>query len=400
MLLPPEMRANPYPMYAAMRENQPVMFVDPPGLWTVFKYDDVKTVLSDHARFSSAFGGSASAAMGAATGGGVLENSGSMITSDPPRHTKLRGLISRAFTPATVSAMEPRITAIAHELLDQVVAAGEMDMVRDFTYPLPVIVIAEMLGIPAEDRDRFKHWSDEVVASADVILGGAVDADRRAHAEMAEYFRGVIAYRREHPGSDLISSLLAAEIEGEQLTEKEVLDFCWLLLVAGNETTTNLIGNAVLTLLEEPEALARLRADRSLVPSALEEVLRYRSPVQAMFRVAREDVALSGQSVKAGSMVIALIGSANRDEERFPDADRFDITRSPNPHIAFGHGIHFCLGAPLARLEAKVALNAILDRLDDLQRANDDPLEPAKGLIVHGVMSLPIRFRPGLAVHA
>jgi cytochrome P450 len=393
MLLPPEMRTNPYPIYAAMRENQPVMCVEPIGIWTVFRYDDVKTVLSDQARFSSS-------PFPPGAGGGGETNTGSMITTDPPRHTKLRGLITRAFTPGAVNALEPRITAIAHELLDGVIARGEMDLVQDLSYPLPVIMIAEMLGIPAEDRDRFKHWSDEVVASADTFLGGAVDADRRTHDEMAEYFRGVIAHRRQHPGNDLISSLLAAEVDGQRLSEREVFDFCWLLLVAGNETTTNLIGNAVLTLLEHPDDLARLRQDRSLVPPALEEVLRYRSPVQAMFRIAREDVELGGQTIRGGQRVVAMIGSANRDEARFPEAERFDISRSPNPHIAFGQGVHFCLGAPLARLEAKVALNAILDRLHDLERANDAELEPARGVIVHGVASLPVRFRPGAAVHA
>jgi cytochrome P450 len=385
----PELRLNPYPMYQALRVNQPVMFSPDLGIWSVFRYEDVKTVLSNHTLFSSQYGQPSVPDAGAAA---EARGQSSLITTDPPRHTQLRSLVNRAFTPRAVAALEPRIEAIANELLDKVMESGEIDLVQDLSYPLPVIVIAEMLGIPAQDRDKFKHWSDVVVASADNMVGGQSSDSRSVHDEMNAYFRDIIAHRRKHPQDDLISALLAAEVDDEHLTETDILSLCWLLLVAGNETTTNLIGNAVRTFVEHPAELQRLRDDLNLLPNAIEEVLRFRSPVQAMFRIAKQDVELSGQVVPAGKRVIAWIGSANRDEEKFSDAERFDLTRSPNPHIAFGHGIHFCLGAPLAKLEAKVALTAVLRRLQNLERTNDDPLQPARGFIVHGVTHLPLRF--------
>jgi cytochrome P450 len=288
-------------------------------------------------------------------------------------------------------------------MLDRVVETGRIDLVRDLAYPLPVIVIAEMLGIPPEDRARFKAWSDDVVSSADRVIldrGAAGEVDDAAMSDdmagtMRPYFQEIIARRRVEPRDDLISGLVAAEIEGERLTEHDVLSLCSLLLIAGNVTTTNLIGNAILTLLKHPEQLARLRADLSLLPGAIEEVLRYRSPVQFMFRVAAQDGELGGQKIRAGARVIAFIGSANRDEGKFAHANQFDITRSPNPHVAFGHGVHYCLGAPLARLEARVALTAILERLPDLARASKWPLPPTEALILNGVRQLPLRFTPG-----
>lgn len=386
----PELRRNPYPMYQMMRQSQPVMYIEQLNIWSVFQYEDVRTVLSDHARFSSQFGQSEMPDANVST---QARMNSSLISSDPPRHTKLRSLINRAFTPRAVEELEPRIEAIANELLDKVVESGRIDLVKDFSYPLPVIVIAELLGIPSNDRDQFKHWSDEVVASADQFIGGTSSNSQRAHQEMREYFRGIIAERRLHPQSDLISALLSAEIDNVQLGEEDILSFCWLLLVAGNETTTNLIGNAVLTLLEHPDQLSKLKQNPALLSSTIEEVLRYRSPVQAMFRITKQDTNLGGKIIPAGSRVIAWIGSANRDGEKFPYPDHFDISRSPNPHIAFGHGIHFCLGSPLARLEAKVALSAILRRLPELSRINDEPLEPARGFIVHGVTCLPLKFK-------
>ncbi|MEK3917047.1 cytochrome P450 [Paenibacillus sp. FSL H7-0331] len=391
ILLTPELLRNPYPMYDQMRAGQPVAYMEAMKFWSVFGYDDVRTVLSDQARFSSGHGNEASAETAAQKS--AQANSGfSLITTDPPRHTMLRSLVSRAFTPKAVAALEPRIEQIANELLAPYIQSGKIDLIRDFSYPLPVIVIAELLGIPSEDRDRFKHWSDEVVASANAVVGEVNPESQQALMEMHAYFREIIAKRRIHPQDDLISALLLAEEEQQQLSEHDILAFCSLLLVAGNETTTNLIGNAVLTLLEHPEQWDQLRQDPQLLPSTIEEVLRYRSPVQAMFRTAKEELEIGRQTIAAGSRIVAWIGSANRDEHKFMNAHTFDITRNPNPHIAFGHGIHFCLGAPLARLEAKVALRVILDRLPNLQRINQDLLQPARGFIVHGVESLPLRF--------
>lgn len=384
----PELQRNPWPMYQMLRQSQPAFYLEQYDIWLVFRYDDVRTVLSDHANFSSRFGDMQGSAEHAGPGA-------SLITLDPPRHTQLRSLVTRAFTPRAVAALEPRIEAITNELLDNVIGTGRMDLVEDLSYPLPVIVIAEMLGIPASDRDQFKHWSDLVVASADQSVGGTMDpASRQASDDMYAYFRTIITARRSAPKDDLISALLAAEIEGEKLSEADVLNFCWLLLVAGNETTTNLISNAVLTFLEHPEALARLRANPELLPGAIEEVLRYRSPVQCMFRIAAKDVEIAGKAIKQGSRLLAFIGSANRDEAKFADPDVFLIERDPNPHIAFGMGMHFCLGAPLARLEARVVLSTLLRRLADVARVDDAPLEPARGMIVHGVTHLPLRFTP------
>lgn len=393
MLFSPELLKDPYPMYQMMRASQPVLYIEQLKLWSVFRYEDVRTVLSDHTRFSSEYGQAHVPEAGVAA---EARSSSSMITTDPPRHTQLRSLVNRAFTPRAVAALEPRIEAIANELLDKVTGSREFDLVQDFSYPLPVIVIAEMLGIAPEDRERFKHWSDEVVASADEIIGGSATGSETAQQETNAYFRDVIAQRRKWPKDDLVSALLSAEENHQHLSEEDILSLCWLLLVAGNETTTNLISNAVRTFLEHPKAFTELKAnleDRSdLLPQAIEEVLRFRSPVQAMFRITAQEVDMGGRTIPAGQRVIAWIGSANRDETKFPEAHRFDMTRNPNPHIAFGHGIHFCLGAPLARLEARVALAVLLQRFPNISRANDDDLEPARGFIVHGVSHLPLRI--------
>lgn len=388
-LFSPELKRNPYPMYQSMRQSQPVMHIESLDIWSVFRYADVKTVLSDHARFSSQYGRAKEVDDSASQ---QARRQSTLITTDPPRHTDLRSLVNRAFTPRAVDALEPRIEEIANALLDKAAGRGQIDFVKDFSYPLPVIVIAELLGIPSEDRDRFKHWSDEIVASADQVLGKADAKSDSAHQEMRAYFHEIIQERRKSPQGDLISALIQAEVDSERLTEQDIFSVCWLLLVAGNETTTNLIGNAMLTLLEQPHQLALLWQNPALLSGAIEEALRYRSPVQAMFRMTTEDVELAGQAIPAGKRVVAWIGSANRDEEKFAEPDQFDITRNPNPHIAFGHGIHFCLGAPLARLEARIALSTTLERLQDVSRMDDRALEPAPGFIVHGVTSLPLKF--------
>ena len=332
---------------------------------------------SDHSAFSSRMGGGPIGA--------------SLLGADPPRHTQLRALVTQAFTPRAVARLEPRITAIVQELLDRAAPRGAMDVVLDFAYPLPVIVIAEMLGIPAEDRERFKAWSDAVVAGAqaeDAAMGFS-----QAQREMGEYFVRMIERRRRAPGEDLISGLLAARIEGQHLEPLALLGFCFLLLVAGNETTTNLMANAVLCFEEHPAVPRRLRAEPALLPSAIEEVLRYRSPVQVMFRTAVRDIRLGEREVRAGDRLAAWIGSANRDEAQFRGADTFDPVRNPNRHLAFGHGVHFCLGAPLARLEAKVALGALLARCEDLHVAPGTVLAPVPSAVVFGPQRLPVTFR-------
>ncbi len=382
-----EQQLDPFPFYRQMRETNPV-FLDPErDNWNVFRYDDVQEVLSDYKNFSSQFAGDG--AMNTDT-----PFAASMISTDPPRHRQLRNLVTQAFTPRAVESLAPRITSLVNEYLDRVMQAGQMDVIGDLGYPLPVTVIAELLGIPPADRARFKHWSDAVVSFArfgENVDFAAMSGDN-AVMEMSAYFFDIIQQRQEQPGEDLISGLLAANIEGQHLSLIELLGFCVLLLVAGNETTTNLIGNALLCFTEHPEAWARLRAEPELLPQAIEEVLRYRSPVQSMFRVATTDVNLSGQIVPAGARMVAWLGSANHDDAQFPDAERFDIDRAPNKHLAFGHGIHYCLGAPLARLEAKIALGGMLERFRTVARVPGVELERLPSLIVYGVRSLPIIF--------
>jgi cytochrome P450 len=374
---------NPFPWYAQMREAAPVVFRN--GAWHVFGYADVQRVLSDYEHFSSQRGG----------GGDPL--SASIISIDPPRHRQLRALATLAFTPRTVAQLEPRITAITNDLLDRVAATGTMDAITDLAVPLPVIVIAEMLGIPATDRERFKLWSDAIVQGthSEAEANTSTTLGPHWHQEMIGYFQAMLAERRRAPQDDLISALLAARVEGEQLTDQELIGFCVLLLIAGNETTTNLIGNALLCFDEQPAIAEQLRQQPDRLPDTIEEVLRYRSPVQSMFRVTKEAVVLSGQTIPADEWVVAWIGSANRDPAQFPAPERFDLTRTPNRHLAFGYGIHFCLGAPLARLESRIVLHTLLTRFRTLQRVPGVALTPLSGNIVFGVRNLPITFAQG-----
>jgi cytochrome P450 len=377
----------PYEWYHTMRSTQPV-FKDPDwGGWHTFRYADVVRVLSEYATFSSD-----GQRITQATGytGEADPIGSSILRMDPPRHRHLRNLVSQAFTPRMVAQLEARITTITNELLDHVAAAGEMDVVHDLAYPLPVTVISELLGIPAELREDFKRWSDALVAE------GTSEEERNALFHevqgMYGYFTQVLEERRQRPQNDLVSALLAASVDGERLSNVELLGFCGLLLVAGNETTTNLLGNMILCFDEHPDVVERLRTNRALVPGAIEEVLRYYSPVKAMVRATTTETMLGDQRIGLDQVIVAQIGSANRDEAEFPDADRFDIEREPNRRIAFGRGIHFCLGAPLARLEAKVALNAMLDRLPGHWQATDVPLEMIKSFIVFGAKKLPMTW--------
>jgi len=358
-------------------------------LWMIFDHEGVKRALHDHDAFSSSVGGSR----------GISFEW--LLFMDPPRHTKLRAIVSRAFTPRSVADLEPRIRELSRDLLDQVIERGEMDVAADFAVPLPMMVMAEMIGVPLRDWRRLKGWSDAIMNLGLTILGSAEasraasEAFLAANAEMKAYLGALLAERREAPRDDLLTRLVEAEVDGERLTEDEILRFSQLLLAAGTETTTNLIDNAAVCFADNPAERARLEAAPELFPSAIEEVLRYRSPVQAMFRATKRDVEVHGQVIPAGKLVLPLIGSANRDPRQFPDAARFDVGREPNPHIAFGHGIHFCIGAPLTRLEARVALPDLLGRMKGWELASDAPWEPRKAFHVHGPTRLPIRFQPG-----
>ncbi len=377
-------KLDPYPWYTVMREHAPVFQQGGAGPWHVFRYADVQRVLSDYETFSSQEG----------RGGGSDPLGSSIISLDPPRHRQMRALATMAFTPRAVAQLEPRIRAITNDLLDAVQSRGEMDVIADLAYPLPVIVIAELLGIPVADRERFKVWSDAIVqgSQAEAVAAAMATMGMNWYGEMVDYFRHTVEARRAEPRDDLISALIVAQVDGEHLTMQELIGFCILLLVAGNETTTNLLGNALLCFDEHPETEQRLRDAPQTLPTAIEEVLRYRAPVPMMFRTSIKDAELSGQRIPAGSPLIAWIGAANRDGDQFPEPDRFDIARTPNRHLGFGYGIHFCLGAPLARLEARVALGEMLTRLRDIRRVRSVPLEPLGGNIVAGVQRLPVTF--------
>jgi cytochrome P450 len=375
---------NPFPHYERMRETAPVFHDEQSESWHVFRYEDVQRALSEYATFSSRMAGDDP------SGTGQLFAS-SLIATDPPRHRQLRSLVTQAFTPKAVDALAPRIAGLTDELLEGIAARGSADLIKELAYPLPVIVISELLGIPAQDRERFKYWSDVIVSQT--RTGSASEEHSATNSEMTEYFLALIDQRRSEPGKDLISNLLSAEIDGQKLTVPELLGFCSLLLVAGNETTTNLIGNAVLCLAESPGTMDRLRRDPALLPQTIEEVLRFRSPVQSMYRVTVAETTLGDERIPAGAPLVAWIGSANRDERQFHRPAEFDVDRGQNRHLAFGHGNHFCLGAPLARLEARIALEALLARLPGLSVVREGELERMESTIIYGLKELPVSWQ-------
>jgi cytochrome P450 len=381
---------DPYPAYDRIRRVSPVLQIPPPfDAWMIFDYEGVKRALSDHETFSSR----------------VPAPRNWFTFYDPPDHTKLRALISRAFTPRSIAGLEPRIRELSRQLLDRVIERDEMDLAADSAVPLPMMVIAEMFGIPAADWPLFKAWSDVILKLSFTRQGDEVAAlvlgeFRATAAEMSDYLAQMIAECRSAPRDDLLTRLIEAEVDGERLPHPEILGSFQLLMVAGQETTANLINNAVLCLVENPGQLRRLRAEPGLLTSAIEEVLRYRSPLQWVMRTPTRDVEMHGQVVPAGVLVVPVIGSANREPGQFMDPGCFDIGREPNPHIAFGHGIHACLGAALARLEARIALQNLLARMENFERASDEPWEPREALHVHGPNRLPIRFEPAVRTAA
>jgi cytochrome P450 len=374
----PGMLANPYEMYRALRESDPIHRSEMMESWVLTRYDDIDKVLTDN-RFSAdrqrARTRFAQMIQEQQAQYGPLSTAQTMLTSDPPDHTRLRKLVSKAFTPRAVLDLRPRIQDIVDYLLSEAGERGEFDIIHDLAYPLPVIVIAEMLGVPPEDRHRFKHWSDTVVAT----LGGpftppeVLEAARVAIEELAEYIGHVIAERRAEPKEDLISGLIAAEEGGQVLSEEEIFATCILLLIAGNETTTNLIGTSMLALFRNPEQMERLRRDLSLMSSAVEELLRYAGPVHGTGRVPKEDIEIAGHVFHEGEMVFTLLAAGNRDPSHYPDPDKLDVARNPTDHLALGDGIHFCLGAPLARAEAQIAIGTVLDRFPKLLLLDEDP---------------------------
>ncbi len=388
----PSFKANPYLQYGRLRGEDPVHRSIAMQAWILTRYDDCITVLRDAATFSSDgrhAGGQLGEAIREQRAQSPLGEAQTLLSIDPPAHTRMRGIVNRVFTPRRVEELRPRIEEIATELLDAAPSSGGFELMAGLAQPLPVIVIAELLGVPPEDRDRFKTWSNALAATTDVMNSEAVlNEARETTLELIEYFGRFVAERRSAPRDDLISALVAAE-EAEQLTTDEILAFAILLLVAGNETTTNLIGNGTLALLDHPEAAAALRADPSRIPAAIEEMLRYDSPVQAVVRIAREPTALGNQTVEAGDVLMIMVGAANHDPNQFPEPAAFQPTREPNRHLSFGMGPHFCLGAPLARLEAEVTFGALLARYPSIGRGEGDP-ERGGTLLLRGLTKLPL----------
>lgn len=399
-LLDPRFLADPYPLLGMLRAHNPVFRIpfdrsSGPGEWLLTRHADVLRVLR-HPSFS----------VRREEAEGVRRNLAhlpedlrpenqprTMLGIDPPEHTRLRSLVSKAFTPRRVRALRPRIESRIDELLGAVGSRGEMDVMYDLAEPLPAIVIAELLGVPPEDHRRIKRWSGDLLVSAEGPLQGErIPRLRAAREQFTRYFEATIAARRREPRDDLISAMIAAQVERDALSDGELVAACMLLLVAGHETTTNLIGNGLLALLRHPEQWERLRADPALDERAVEECLRFDPPVQLTARLATEDVEFRGTPIGAGALVSVSIGAANRDPEVFDAPERFDVARDPNPHLGFGHGVHFCLGAGLARLEGRLALRALADRLPELALV-EEGVARRPAFLLRGLSRLPVRFR-------
>ena len=358
--LSPALRADPYSFYEELRRKDPVHRMRLQDAWALTDYADVDMVLRDNRRFGN----------GGRDFGYIPQVS--MLDLDPPEHTKIRGLVSHGFTPRSVAALEPRIRETVEVLLGNVEGRGRFDLIAEVAFPLPVIVIAEMLGVPPEDRERFNEWSSIVSLIVDPLLDDQqVRRVQQAVDEVFSYFEAVAEERRRDPKDDLVSALVTAEVDGERLERDDLLVNLLLVLVAGNETTRNLIGNGALALLRNPDQLRRLQDDPALLNGAIDELLRFDSPVQLDNRIARDPVELRGKRIAPGQRVICLLGAANRDPQAFPEADLLDVGRSSANHLAFGRGIHYCLGSPLARLEGRVAFEALVPRLGRLRLAEE-----------------------------
>jgi cytochrome P450 len=393
----PQYIADPHAYYARLRKTAPVQratLPDGQALWLLTGYADVEAAFADPRLVKdprNARSPEELARMPVRPEATRYLRT-NMLSRDPPDHSRLRRLVSKAFTPRMVEQLRPRVQAIADALLDAVAGRGEMDLIDDYAFPLPITVIAEMLGIPAADRNQFRDWSDALLAAIPPMPAGpaAVEAGERLRGYLEVRFEE----RRRAPAEDLLTGLIQAEEAGDKLGKEELQAMVYILLVAGYETTANLIGSGVLALLQHPDQLDKLRADPALLPSAVEELLRFCAPVKtSTLRYAAEDVTLGGVVIPKGEMVLVVITAANRDPARFPSPDTLDITRSGNKHLAFGHGIHYCLGAPLARLEGEIALGTLLRRMPDLRLGVAPEAltwRPSFGL--RGLVKLPVVF--------
>lgn len=374
-----------------VRPEAPVAFDEQAGVWNVYGYPETHRILSDPTTFSSDVTRVVPEA--------DEFSQGNLVRLDPPEHTKLRKLVSHAFTPKVVNDLQPRIASLTHELLDALDGQDRMEMVNDLAYPLPVIVIAELLGVPAEDRGLFKQWVDAMFESSsdglslrnpseEELRGREVAVDQVR--QLGDYLREHAERRRSRPGADLLTKLVEAEVDGERLTMDEVVNFAVVLLVAGHITTTMLLGNTILCLDSHPEVRSTALADPDTIPAVIEESLRFLSPFSVAARITNEEVEVGGQTIPRDQFLLVWLAAANRDPRQFPDPDAFDPNRHPNPQIAFGRGVHFCLGAPLARLEGKVALGILLDRFPALRTDPEDPPEFLTSNRMTGVRRLPL----------
>ena len=388
----PEGRAEPYPRYAALRTQAPV-HRSAFGLWTLTAYDDCQVLLRHPGvgkDFSAAMNSLGLTDADREAQDRFRNDRSNMLVTDPPDHTRLRGLVTRAFTPRTVEKLRPRIVALVDELLDGF--GDEVEVMDALAFPLPVTVIGDMLGVPVEDRPKLRPLVRSVTAILELAVSPeALAQAAEADAELGRYFAGLVAERRAHPADDLLTKLIEAEDQGDQLTEHELISTVILLFAAGFETTTHLIGNGLLALLRNPDQLDRLRADRTLIPKAVEELLRYDSPVQIAARTTYEDLSLGGQTIPTGSLVLAMLGAANRDPAKFSDPERLDVGREEGPPMSFGGGIHFCLGAALARLEGQIVLDRLLDRFGAMELVGGPPTV-RDSLTLRGLVDLRVRF--------
>jgi len=398
----PATNADPFPIFSRLRESDPVHWSEPMKAWVLTRYDDVKTIALNNAEVSANRVAPFFAAVLESRRGGYISLmmylSTWMVFRDPPDHTRLRRLFTKAFTSRSLDMLKPGIGSIVDMLLDDMEAkerAGQpVDWIADFSYVLPAFVIMDLLGVPRADLKRMKVWSDEIA----LFIGSSqASPDRYDRAEagaraMADYFRDIVAERTQEPRTDMISQMVAARDEKEAMTADEVIATCILLLFAGHETTANLLGNGLYYAMRFRDQWDRLTANLGLIEPAIEEWLRYDGPLSALVRVVLSDIEFGGQLMRAGQRGFAFTNSANRDGAQFPDPDRFDIARTPNPHLTFGHGIHFCLGAPLARLEGEIAVRRLAERFPRIRLACDRPPGWSDSLFLRGILSLPVRL--------
>lgn len=396
--LSPEFQANPYPFYDMLRANAPIFFWDQWGIWFLTRYEDCVALLKDNRLGHEIQNVMSREELGlppeppAEFEPYMAMMRGWMLFRDPPTHTRLRMLVHKAFTPRMVENLRGRAQAVADRLLDAAMQKGQMDIIQDLAVPLPVTVIADMLGVPAHEQPLFREWSRDLAGTLELTDSPEVyERGTAATVAFSAYLRDLANARRKQPQDDLMSALVAAEEQGDKLTEQELIATCILLLIAGHETTTNLIGNGMLALLRNPEQLEKLRGNPALIKPAIEELLRYDSPVQMTSRVALTDVDFQGQHLRKGSQVSFMLGAANRDAAQFANPDQLDITRDSNAHLAFSNGIHYCLGAPLARLEGQIAISTLLNRLPKLNLLDDaPPYRPT--YVLRGLQALPVGF--------